>query len=210
MDLLAFFRERSKAASSAELREMREKLSVVGAEARVAEFEAARRKALIGGSDQEVDQIEKDIDRANRDVERTVAAIEELTVRIAAAEECERCDEIERRAATARKDWETLKQCYLAIHKKQTELADLLFKVKELEERLRLYCAFVDENGRSDLKVDSPLQKLVELITAERKAARLWPEVPAIPRPISNIVLPGYWPQNKEHHHLCRLREVSL
>lgn len=77
-------------ASAAELREIRDSLSVANAEHRVSELTEARRKALIDGSDDEVvDRVDKDLERANRDVQRTAAAVEELDRRIAAADQAE-------------------------------------------------------------------------------------------------------------------------
>lgn len=81
---------RRPATTAAELRTKLEALDQEAAEAAVAAAEAARREALLGGTDKDVDKAEAALTAAHRELDRLVAAREELAARIPAAEIAER------------------------------------------------------------------------------------------------------------------------
>lgn len=161
--LSAFLREKADGASAAELRELRSKLSVADAERQASEIEAARRKALVNGSDEEVDALERRLNAAKREVERLAAAVEELDARIAAAEQAELAAELDAITAAAKKRRSEMGEDFAALGKALDEAARAMARiagghafVKQSNERLvshrraavkEPYMLFFDKHG---------------------------------------------------------------
>lgn len=131
VELSAFLRDRADGASAAELHELRSKLSVADAERRVAEIEAARREALVRGSDATVDAVESNLNAAKREVERTAATIEELDARIAAAERAELNAELYSLAAEATNQRTKMGEDFATLGKSLDEAARAVARIQD-------------------------------------------------------------------------------
>lgn len=173
---------RKPRATAAELRDAIGKLSVADAERRVTELEANQREILLHGTEADADAVETEITRANRDVTRTVAAIEDLTLRIAEAEARELPGLIEQRATENRKCWESLRHSYLEIDRLASQLAAAMARNEALMNEFRAGNVYVVNAGRSDLKLPPPL-----LCLAERLGRA------TVDDPIQRLQLPGYF-----------------
>lgn len=143
-------------ASAAELREMRSKLSVADAERGVSELEAVRRKALINGSDQDVDRIEKDLGRAKREVERTVAAVEELDARIVAAEKAELNAELDAAIAEATAQCRHMGEDFDGLRKNLDEAARAIARIWDRRSFIKDTNERVVMHGRRHTAVPTP------------------------------------------------------
>jgi hypothetical protein len=200
MKILEFLRK--PRSTAAELREARDQLSVQEAEKVVEELEAQRRKALLdGSSEKDIEAIERQIATANRDVERTAAAIEAITVRIAEAEASEHQQEIERTHDEVVKLWYEMRDNLTAIDKAAEELARLLEVNRAQTIQFRAGNHFLVHAERADLKV-WPVQS----VFCSEKNLQADPN-----QDVSEFRLPGYWPQrHPDGPRLGRLRGLEL
>lgn len=185
--------------TAAELRAAVADLSVADLEKRIAQLEADRRKALLFGSATELEKIDAAITSANTDAERIAVAIEELTGKIAEAEQREANNEIERLAAEARDNWKGLQKAYLQYHDLcEKTLLPLLDEMDHLNAKHAELNRALGTHGRTDLKTLHPLQVMqIEL-------KRLPGNLPVL----TDIRLPFYRPAAPDGITLAHLKSM--
>lgn len=185
----------------AELSAARDELSVHAAEEIVNELEVRRRKALLdGSSEKEIESIEKLIANANRDVERTAAAIEELTTRIAEAEARERLSLVEQRHAENVQVQKQMQTNYAEMDQLAGRLAAIIEAHEGLWRRLHENNQFAKAQGRGELTLADPWN-VYHTQVGQAGNANHYP---------FQFVLPGYRPKHPDGSAMGRIKNLRL
>ena len=184
--------------TAAELRASLAEIDLAALERKVTEIERQRRDLLLRGTDAELLAITQDLTAANLEAERGQAAVDALKDMVATAQERERRENIEARAASAREVQAAMISKYLELHEPATNVAELLRAIDTGRRQLQPANQELLAAGRSDLKIQFP-----EIALAERND---WnpQSLPAI----AAFALPGYWPNKASDRLFDRFADL--